>query len=68
MLDKETASFMQYTMICCTGTFLYREVFNSVDHLAACAPIGDWFVNSWEAGASFANESAVRRPTKFGMK
>jgi hypothetical protein len=25
---------------------LYREVLNSVDCLAACALIGDWFVNS----------------------
>jgi hypothetical protein len=46
----------------------YREVLNFLDRLAACALIGDWFVNSWEAGASFADDSVVRQPTKFGMK
>jgi hypothetical protein len=46
----------------------YREVLNSLDRLAACALIGDWFVNSREAGARFADESVIRRPTKFGMK
>jgi hypothetical protein len=26
--------------------WFYREVLNSLDRLAACALIGDWFINS----------------------
>jgi hypothetical protein len=28
------------------NTRIYKEVLNSLDRLAACALIGDWFVNS----------------------
>jgi hypothetical protein len=28
------------------NVYIYKEVLNSLDRLAACALIGDWFVNS----------------------
>jgi hypothetical protein len=47
---------------------LYKEVLNFLDRFAACALCGGRCATGWESGASSADESVVRRPTKLGMK
>jgi hypothetical protein len=41
-----TPNDTDYSILLEFVVFIYKEVLNSVDCLAACALIGDWFVNS----------------------